>query len=176
MPAHSSVVRPRTVYVAHAWANRPSAPGGSATDLLQSVDAVRRCWSSLFGARTVYYRAKRGFGQADMDIAVVVQLQVLSTRAGVMFTIDPASGDTDRLGMTGLDGPSFVQFARLSGLVPVIGIVSGYFGGAIDSVIEHARSLGVTPPVGFAGELTIRSRVFGVISDSVSSAENASPY
>jgi acetyl/propionyl-CoA carboxylase alpha subunit/acetyl-CoA carboxylase carboxyltransferase component len=35
-------------------------------------------------------------------------------------------GDTDRLGMTGLDGPSFVQFARLSGLVPVIGVVSGY--------------------------------------------------
>jgi acetyl-CoA carboxylase carboxyltransferase component/acetyl/propionyl-CoA carboxylase alpha subunit len=35
-------------------------------------------------------------------------------------------GDTDRLGLTGLDGPSFVQFAKLSGLVPVIGIVSGY--------------------------------------------------
>ena len=35
-------------------------------------------------------------------------------------------GDTDRLGLTGLDGPSFVQFARLSGLVPVIGVVSGY--------------------------------------------------
>src|SRR5258708_1000870 len=34
--------------------------------------------------------------------------------------------DTDRLGMTGLDGPSFVQFAKLSGLVPVIGVVSGY--------------------------------------------------
>jgi acetyl/propionyl-CoA carboxylase alpha subunit/acetyl-CoA carboxylase carboxyltransferase component len=35
-------------------------------------------------------------------------------------------GDTDRLGMTGLDGPSFAQFARLSGLVPVVGVVSGY--------------------------------------------------
>jgi acetyl/propionyl-CoA carboxylase alpha subunit/acetyl-CoA carboxylase carboxyltransferase component len=35
-------------------------------------------------------------------------------------------GDTDRLGMTGLDGPSFVQFAKLSGLVPLIGVVSGY--------------------------------------------------
>jgi acetyl/propionyl-CoA carboxylase alpha subunit/acetyl-CoA carboxylase carboxyltransferase component len=35
-------------------------------------------------------------------------------------------GDTDRLGMTGLDGPSFVQFAKLSGLVPVMGVVSGY--------------------------------------------------
>ena len=61
------------------------------------VDAVRRCWSSLFGARTVYYRAKRGFGQADMDIAVVVQRQIAATRAGVMFTIDPASGAEDRL-------------------------------------------------------------------------------
>ena len=65
------------------------------------VDAVRRCWSSLFGARTVFYRAKQGFGQADMDIAVVVQLQILSTRAGVMFTIDPASGDRDRLVIEG---------------------------------------------------------------------------
>ena len=35
-------------------------------------------------------------------------------------------GDADRLGMTGLDGPSFVQFAKLSGLVPVVGVVSGY--------------------------------------------------
>ncbi|HEX2435722.1 MAG TPA: phosphoenolpyruvate synthase [Solirubrobacterales bacterium] len=68
------------------------------------VDAVRRCWSSLFGARTVYYRAKRGFGQADMDIAVVVQRQILATRAGVMFTIDPASGAADRLIIEGSFG------------------------------------------------------------------------
>src|SRR3979411_196286 len=38
--------------------------------------------------------------------------------------------------MPGLDGPSFVQFAKLSGLVPVIGVVSGYcFAG-------HAAMLG----------------------------------
>jgi pyruvate,water dikinase len=68
------------------------------------LDAVRRCWSSLFGARTIYYRAKRGFGQADMDIAVVVQRQVQATRAGVMFTIDPASGATDRVVIEGALG------------------------------------------------------------------------
>jgi pyruvate,water dikinase len=68
------------------------------------LDAVRRCWSSLFGARTVYYRAKRGFGQADMDIAVVVQAQIRSTRSGVMFTIDPASGADDRLIVEGAFG------------------------------------------------------------------------
>jgi pyruvate,water dikinase len=68
------------------------------------VDAVRRCWSSLFGARTVFYRAKRGFGQAEMDIAVVVQHQVAATRAGVMFTIDPATGADDRLVIEGSFG------------------------------------------------------------------------
>ncbi len=68
------------------------------------LDAVRRCWSSLFGARTIYYRARRGFGQADMDIAVVVQRQISSTRSGVMFTVDPASGATDRLIIEGAFG------------------------------------------------------------------------
>src|SRR5579884_1167623 len=56
------------------------------------IDAVRHCWASLFGGRTVFYRAKRGFSQAEMDIAVVVQRQVASTRAGVMFTLDPSTG------------------------------------------------------------------------------------
>ncbi|HEX6228387.1 MAG TPA: phosphoenolpyruvate synthase [Solirubrobacterales bacterium] len=68
------------------------------------LDAVRRCWASLFGSRTVYYRAKRGFGQADMDIAVIVQRQIQSARAGVMFTIEPASGETDRLVIEGAFG------------------------------------------------------------------------
>ena len=68
------------------------------------VGAVRDCWSSLFGGRTIYYRAKRGFGQADMDIAVVVQRQILATRAGVMFTIDPASGAEDKLIIEGSFG------------------------------------------------------------------------
>jgi len=68
------------------------------------VDAVRRCWASLFGGRTVYYRASRGFEQAGMDIAVVIQRQIASTRAGVMFTIDPASGRTDRIVIEGAFG------------------------------------------------------------------------
>jgi pyruvate,water dikinase len=68
------------------------------------LDAVRRCWASLFGARTVFYRAKRGFDQAGMDIAVVVQRQIASTRAGVMFTVDPAGGRADRIVIEGAHG------------------------------------------------------------------------
>ncbi len=68
------------------------------------VDAVRRCWRSLFGGRTVYYRAVNGYSQADMDIAVVVQLQIASTRAGVMFTVNPATGDRGELVIEGSFG------------------------------------------------------------------------
>lgn len=68
------------------------------------IDAVRRCWRSLFGARTIYYRAVNGFGQADMDIAVVVQRQIASTRAGVMFTVNPATGDRNELVIEGSFG------------------------------------------------------------------------
>ena len=68
------------------------------------VRAVRQCWASLFGARTIFYRASRGFGQADMDIAVVVQQQVDAERAGVMFTIDPSTGATDHIVIEGAYG------------------------------------------------------------------------
>jgi len=35
-------------------------------------------------------------------------------------------GETDRIGITGLDVPTFGQFAKLSGQVPLVGVVSGY--------------------------------------------------
>ena len=68
------------------------------------VDAVRRCWWSLFGARTIFYRAEQGLPQANMDIAVVVQRQVDVDRAGVMFTVDPATGARDRIAIEGAFG------------------------------------------------------------------------
>jgi pyruvate,water dikinase len=68
------------------------------------IDAVKRCWQSLFGARTIYYRGQRGFVQSDMDIAVVVQRQIPSTRAGVMFTIDPSTGERNHLVIEGSFG------------------------------------------------------------------------
>ena len=70
----------------------------------QVLDAVRRCWRSLFGARTIYYRAINGFPRAGMGIAVVVQRQVASSRAGVMFTVNPASGARDELVIEGSFG------------------------------------------------------------------------
>ncbi len=68
------------------------------------LEAVHRCWASLFGARTLLYRAQRRLPLAGIDIAVVVQRQIDARRAGVMFTIDPSTGDAGRLVIEGALG------------------------------------------------------------------------
>jgi pyruvate,water dikinase len=53
------------------------------------LDAVKRCWASLWSARAIGYRARCGVEPGGVSIAVVVQQLVLAEAAGVMFTIDP---------------------------------------------------------------------------------------
>ena len=61
------------------------------------VDAVQRCWASLFEARAVFYREHAGWGHVDVDLAVPVQRMVQSETSGVMFTIDPITNDRQRV-------------------------------------------------------------------------------
>src|SRR5262245_20590337 len=53
------------------------------------LDAVRRCWASLFTDRAIAYRAKHGFGHRAVLLAVVVQRMVLPEASGILFTADP---------------------------------------------------------------------------------------
>lgn len=57
------------------------------------VDAVRRCWASLFTDRAVSYRAQEGIAHREVELAVVVQRMVDADVAGVLFTADPVTGD-----------------------------------------------------------------------------------
>ncbi|OPX62287.1 MULTISPECIES: phosphoenolpyruvate synthase [unclassified Methanoregula] len=57
------------------------------------LEAVQKCWASLYGARAIYYRAKQGFDDHTVNIAVVVQQLVHSEKAGVMFTSHPITGE-----------------------------------------------------------------------------------
>lgn len=59
--------------------------------------AVQHCWASLFEARAVHYRATAGFGQLDVRMAVVVQRMVQADRSGVMFTLNPVTGDATQV-------------------------------------------------------------------------------
>jgi pyruvate,water dikinase len=65
--------------------------------------AVKDCWASGFTARLLFYRAKQGLA-GDLEIAAVVQRMVAAERAGVVFTVNPASNDADRLVIEGAWG------------------------------------------------------------------------
>lgn len=61
------------------------------------LDAIQRCFASLFSPRAIHYRQDMGFGQLDVALSVGVQRMVQADRAssGVMFTLDTESGFRD---------------------------------------------------------------------------------
>ncbi|WP_049561302.1 PEP/pyruvate-binding domain-containing protein [Nonomuraea sp. SBT364] len=78
------------------------------------VDAVRRCWGSLWTDRAVAYRDKLGIDHGEVRIAVVVQRMVEAEAAGVMFSADPVTGERGHLVV---DASTGLGEAVVSGLV-----------------------------------------------------------
>jgi len=56
------------------------------------LDAVRRCWASLWTDRAVSYRNANAIDHRSVALAVVVQRMIDATTAGVMFTANPITG------------------------------------------------------------------------------------
>ena len=57
------------------------------------IEYVRKCWASLFEARAIFYREENDFDHSKVLIAVVVQQMVDADKAGVMFTVNPSTGE-----------------------------------------------------------------------------------
>ena len=53
------------------------------------LNAVKRCWASLWTARATFYRHSKSFDHLQVSIAVVVQAMVEAEISGVMFTGNP---------------------------------------------------------------------------------------
>ncbi|MCU1548272.1 MAG: phosphoenolpyruvate synthase [Arthrobacter sp.] len=62
--------------------------------------AVIACWSSLWTARAMAYRARQGITPDSLRLAVVIQRMVQAEAAGVMFTANPASGRRDQIAIS----------------------------------------------------------------------------
>jgi rifampicin phosphotransferase len=56
------------------------------------LDAVQRCWASLWTDRAVSYRATHSIDSSAVRLAVVIQRMVDAQVAGVLFTANPLSG------------------------------------------------------------------------------------
>jgi len=57
------------------------------------IAKVKECYASTFTDRAVYYRTKQGFDHLDVALSAVIQMMVFSKAAGVMFTVNVATGD-----------------------------------------------------------------------------------
>ena len=60
------------------------------TDAL--IEAVVKCWSSLWTARAIGYRTRNQIDQGDVALSVIVQIMVQSKVSGVLFTANPLTG------------------------------------------------------------------------------------
>ncbi len=116
------------------------------------LDAVRRCWGSLWTDRAIAYRDRTGVEQAAVKIAVVVQRMINAEIAGVMFTADPVSGDRKTILV---DASSGLGEAVVSGLVTPdhyvldsAGNVRDFQQGRREVVIRGAAAGGVVQEAG----------------------------
>ena len=102
-----------------AWAVRSSATvedgtGHSFAGQFESVlnvrgreallAAVKHCWLSLYSPRALACHVRERLPLAQTAVAVVIQEMVPADAAGVLFTVDPVSGDTGRLVIEAVPG------------------------------------------------------------------------
>ncbi len=79
----------------HAWAGQlESYLNTTKVDLLEKV---KRCWSSLFTPRAIFYRFEKGLHATKISVAVVVQNMVESEVSGIAFSVHPVTEDYNQL-------------------------------------------------------------------------------
>ncbi len=78
------------------------------------LNAVRRCWASLWSDRAIAYRQRQGMGETPVKLAVIVQRLVAADAAGVLFTANPVTGARDE---SIVDASTGLGEAVVSGLV-----------------------------------------------------------
>lgn len=70
------------------------------------LNAVKKCYASLYTDRAIKYREEKGFKHHQVEISVGVQKMVRSDKAcsGVIFTLEPESGFRDIIHLSGVWG------------------------------------------------------------------------
>ena len=118
-------------------------------DLLQ---AVKRCWSSLWTARALAYRARQGIDPAAVSLAIVAQQMVPASAAGVLFTANPLTGARDEVV---IDAAWGLGESIVSGLVTPDHIVADKATGAITQAVVADKPVMVAPVVAGTAERAV---------------------
>ena len=61
------------------------------------LEKVKKCWSSLFTPRAIFYRFEKKLHTSKVSVAVVVQKMIQSTVSGIAFTVHPVTEDKNQM-------------------------------------------------------------------------------
>jgi pyruvate,water dikinase len=61
------------------------------------ITNIKKCWSSLFTPRAIFYRHEKGMIKNHVAVAVVVQRMINSDVSGITFTVHPVSKDSNQM-------------------------------------------------------------------------------
>lgn len=61
------------------------------------LETIKKCWSSLFTPRAIFYRFEKELHTTNVSVAVVVQAMVQSEVSGICFTVHPVTEDPDQM-------------------------------------------------------------------------------
>lgn len=79
----------------HAWAGQLESYLNVKED--EVLEKVKKCWSSLFTPRAIFYRFEKGLHTTKIAVAVVVQKMVESEFSGIAFSVHPITEDRNQL-------------------------------------------------------------------------------
>lgn len=79
----------------HAWAGQLDSFLNTTDQTL--LENVRKCWSSLFTPRAIFYRFEKDLHGTQISVAVVVQKMIQSEISGIAFSVHPITEDPNQL-------------------------------------------------------------------------------
>jgi len=81
--------------VSAAWAGQlESYLNTTEGELLENV---KKCWTSLFTPRAIFYRFEKKLHKQKISVAVVVQKMIESEKSGIAFSVHPVTQDRNQL-------------------------------------------------------------------------------
>jgi hypothetical protein len=140
------------------------------------LDAVKRCWGSLWTPRAIGYRAHYGHVADQVQMGVVVQQFVRADAAGVLFTVDPVAGGRDQVVLNASWG---LGEAIVGGQVtPDIVVVDRAGGGIIDYQVGSKAVMTVPADSGTREQDTsaVLRDAAALTADEVGRAAAAGPF
>lgn len=145
------------------------------------LEAVRNCWGSLFTARALAYRLRKGISHHAMPIAVGVIELIHARASGVAFSVHPVTGKADRIVVEtswgwgeaivqGLVDPDHVEIGKADGRVLRYDVAHKRIVSAFDFAVGAVTEIDM--PAKLADRQVLDTEQIGAIASAVRAIED----